>query len=309
MARVGGWTSAEAHDRLVAGVLAREPGLSLGETGQRMEPVQRADHAPREVAQPVGARDVDELVLDDQQAPLVVPARGRARHEHGGPRPAPGERRLDLLGRQQAHRSREVERAAGRLQRVEPCSFEGTCGGHESPLAPERAPQAREHHHDAGQPHDHGALGECGSGGPLRPRCERDKLARVRVLRGACGDWRRRGAGRVSRCGGRGELNHEGCSRRDRPQLRAGQRQRQLDPRQHRRQGGENEQPQGRERQQPMPRGGARTPQQQPQAERDRKHDAAAEGQRCEPGEGGHLISPFDRRRRSVPLDAGAGWK
>jgi len=46
----------ESNHGLVAGLFADQPGLSLRDPGQRMEPVERGHEAPCETAQPVTSR-------------------------------------------------------------------------------------------------------------------------------------------------------------------------------------------------------------------------------------------------------------
>ena len=78
--------------------------MALGQPRQRVEPVDGRDQAPREQPPRVAAREVHELVLDDDAPTLVGPAFRRRRQQHGGARPAAGQWSLDRVGPEQRHR-------------------------------------------------------------------------------------------------------------------------------------------------------------------------------------------------------------
>ncbi len=134
-------------------LLADEAGMALGQPRQRVEPVDGRDQAPREQPPRVSAREVHELVLDDDAPTLVGPAFGRRRQQHGGARPAAGQRRLDGVGRQQRYRPGQTDGAARLHGGVEPGPRKRTRRGPKPLLAAQCARQSDERGRDAHQPH------------------------------------------------------------------------------------------------------------------------------------------------------------
>ena len=296
VAGVGGGTRAEAKHGLVARLLADEAGVSLGQPRQRVEPVDRRDQAPREQPPRVSPRKVHELVLDDDAPSLVGPAFGRGRQQHGGARPAAGERRLDGVGREQRHRPGQTDGAARLHGGVEPGPRKRTRRGPKLLLAAQRARQSQQCRRPAQQPH----------GEQDRARRKRDlRLSRSRDQRVTGGVWHEAGCLRRLALWTRERLgrNRRNTRRDDRPRRRPdpARHERERPARQERRKRRRQEQPDRGQRQDQVARPRGLATQQTLEAERHHQHERGAEREAEEPGRGVHLSAPSHRRLRSAP--------
>ena len=218
------------------------PACRSAQPGQGMEPVERDHQAPGETAQRVAARDVHELVLHDHPPPLLGPVLGRRAEGARRAAPAAGQRRLDLVGREQAHRPRSGERASGLVQRLEPGPDERTRRRPAARLSrAARAPSPRGGH-DADQPHRDGGRSE-----PVERRDARDAAAVSAPARDARRLRRRPAAVRRARSRTRASPRpppeaHGRPDRRAHVGSDPARHERQLQSRQHHRQGGQEEQ-------------------------------------------------------------------